>query len=62
MKLINKNFKGSGKCKSCDDYKMNSMWYKWYSPFDGRLIFDMICRKCAQREIGSKRKNKLKEL
>ena len=46
MKLINKNFKGSGKCKSCDDYKMISMWF---SHFDGRLIYDMICWKCAQR-------------
>ena len=62
MKVIEKNFKGIGKCKCCGAYKMNSTWYKWYSPFDGRLIHDIICIRCAQREIGSKRKNELKEL
>tara|TARA_R100000808_G_C2095455_1_gene114301 strand:- start:388 stop:600 length:213 start_codon:yes stop_codon:yes gene_type:complete len=57
MKLIEKNRKASGNCKCCGDYKMNSMWYKWYSLMTGELLFDMICKKCAKRELGNKRKD-----
>jgi len=62
MKIIEKGIKITGKCKCCSDYKINTQWYKWHSPFDGRLIYDMICKKCAIREIGSKNVKKLKEL
>ena len=60
--IIEKGIKTTGKCKCCDTYKMNAQFYKWYSPFDGRLIYDMICSKCAKRELGSKNVKKHKEL
>tara|TARA_Y100000310_G_scaffold336027_1_gene419530 strand:+ start:92 stop:280 length:189 start_codon:yes stop_codon:yes gene_type:complete len=62
MKIIEKGIKTSGKCKCCGNYKMKSQFYKWYSPFDNRLIYDMICIKCAKREFGSKRAKAFKEL
>jgi hypothetical protein len=62
MKLIEKGLKTTGKCKCCGDYKMNSQFYKWYSIFDGHLIYDMICKRCARRELGSKNLKKHKEI
>ena len=62
MKTIQKGLKTTGVCKCCGDYKMNAQFYKWYSPFDNRLIYDMICFKCANREFGSKNVKALREL
>ena len=62
MDCIEKIGKQEGKCKSCDAYSLNSMWYKWYSLFDGRLLLDMICKKCAKRELGSKNKKEHERL
>ena len=56
MNIIAKGEKTTATCKCCDDYKMNAQFYKWYSPFDGNLLYDRICRKCAKRELGSKNK------
>ena len=60
--MIKKNIKTSGKCKCCGDYKMKAMWYKWYSDYDSRLVYDMICKRCAKRELGSKNLKRHKEL
>ncbi len=62
MDAIEKSVKATGKCKCCETYKMNSQWYKWYSMFDGRLLLDMICKKCAKRELGNKNKQAHKKL
>tara|TARA_Y100000310_G_C20573834_1_gene759445 strand:+ start:93 stop:281 length:189 start_codon:yes stop_codon:yes gene_type:complete len=62
MTIIEKGIKATGKCKCCGDYKMKAVWYRWYSPFDRRLIHDMICIKCAKREFGNKKSKEFKEL
>ena len=56
MELVQKGKKITGKCECCGDYKMNFQSYKWYSAFDGRLLCEHICKKCATRELGSKNK------
>jgi len=62
MHTIVKDKKITGECECCGDYKMNFQSYKWYSLFDGKLLFNHICKKCAKRELGSKNIKAHKEL
>ncbi|MBA95814.1 MAG: hypothetical protein CMP21_08880 [Rickettsiales bacterium] len=54
IKKINKD---TGVCLCCGDVSIRVVqWYEWYSIFDGRLLLEKICKKCAKRELGSKNK------
>tara|TARA_Y100001963_G_scaffold63728_1_gene88750 strand:+ start:5798 stop:6007 length:210 start_codon:yes stop_codon:yes gene_type:complete len=57
FQLIKKSHKKIGTCLSCAKGTLKSVqWYAWYSPYNGELLLDQICKECAKREIGSKNK------
>ena len=51
---IKKISKGYGVCMACGKHYNRTDWYSWHSLFDGSLIHEKICKKCAKREAGSK--------
>ena len=51
---IEKRYKGAGRCMACDKPYTRTTWFAWYSLFDGELISENICKKCANREVGRK--------